>query len=130
RPPLSKKFLAERPPPDSLFFRPAAFWQSQGVALELGMAVAEIAPLDKRVTLAGGHELAYDALVIATGTRARALPLPGAGLAGVFSLRKIDDVLTLRGPLDDARRVVIVGGGYIGLETAAVIRSEGRDVTV
>src|SRR5262249_30881388 len=62
--------------------------------------------------------------------RARDLPLPGANLDGVFSLRKIDDVRRLRAPLDAARRVVIVGGGYIGLEVAAVARGEGREVTV
>jgi 3-phenylpropionate/trans-cinnamate dioxygenase ferredoxin reductase subunit len=68
--------------------------------------------------------------MLATGTRARDLPVPGASSDGVFSLRKIDDVRRLRGPLDAAKRVVIVGGGYIGLEVAAVARGEGREVTV
>jgi 3-phenylpropionate/trans-cinnamate dioxygenase ferredoxin reductase subunit len=68
--------------------------------------------------------------VFATGTRARALPLTGIDLPGVFSLRKIDDVRRLRPALDDARRIAIVGGGYIGLEVAAVMRQEGRDAVV
>ena len=69
--------------------------------------------------------------MFATGTRARDLPLPGIGLPGVFSLRKIDDVRRLRPALwDGARRIVIVGGGYIGLEVAAVLRQEGRDPIV
>jgi 3-phenylpropionate/trans-cinnamate dioxygenase ferredoxin reductase subunit len=72
----------------------------------------------------------YGMLFLATGTRARDLPVPGANLEGVFSLRKIDDVRRLRGPLDAAKRVAIVGGGYIGLEVAAVARGEGREVAV
>jgi len=68
--------------------------------------------------------------VFATGTRARDLPLPGIDRPGVFSLRKIDDVRRLRPALDDARRIVIIGGGYIGLEVAAVMRQEGRDAIV
>ena len=68
--------------------------------------------------------------MFATGTRARDLPLPGIDRPGVFSLRKIDDVRRLRPALDDARRIVIIGGGYIGLEVAAVMRQEGRDAIV
>jgi 3-phenylpropionate/trans-cinnamate dioxygenase ferredoxin reductase subunit len=74
--------------------------------------------------------LAYGTLVLATGTRARQLPVPGVTLGGVFSLRAIDDVARLRPALDAARRVALVGGGYIGLEVAAVMRAEGRDVIV
>ena len=80
--------------------------------------------------LTDGREIAYATLVFATGTRARTLPLPGADHAAVFSLRKIDDVLRLRPALDQARRVVVIGGGYIGLEVAAAMRAEGREVTV
>jgi 3-phenylpropionate/trans-cinnamate dioxygenase ferredoxin reductase subunit len=82
------------------------------------------------VSLRDGRAFGYDTLALATGTRARDLPLPGVKLAGVFSLRKIDDVRRLRPALDEARRVVIIGGGYIGLEVAAVLRQEGRDATV
>src|SRR4051812_47610901 len=119
RPPLSKKFLIERPPADTLYFRPEKFWNEQGVMPEFGLSVEAIDRVAKRLTLKGG-QADYTMLFLSTGTRARPLSVPGAELPGVFSLRKIDDVRALRGPLDAAKRVVIVGGGYIGLEVAAV----------
>src|SRR5262245_50940505 len=130
RPPLSKTFLKERPAPDSLYFRPAAFWAEQGATLDLGVAVQSIDRGGKRVVLADGREVAFDALALVTGTRARELPLPGVALPGVFSLRKIDDIVKLRPALDTAERVVIAGGGYIGLEVAATVRQEERAATV
>jgi 3-phenylpropionate/trans-cinnamate dioxygenase ferredoxin reductase subunit len=130
RPPLSKKFLTERPPAETLFFRPAAFWRDQGVELDFGAPVGAIDRAAKRVIFMDGRAADYDTLVLATGTRARDLAVPGAHLAGVFSLRKIDDVRRLREPLDAAQRIVIAGGGYIGLEVAAVVRGEGREVAV
>ena len=129
RPPLSKKFLTERPPAETLYFRPEKFWTDQGVTVNYGTAVAKIDRANRRVDFRDGSA-DYGMLFLATGTRARDLPVPGANLEGVFSLRKIDDVRRLRGPLDAARRVVIVGGGYIGLEVAAVARGEGREVAV
>src|SRR4051812_48704622 len=129
RPPLSKKFLTERPPADTLYFRPEKFWGEQGVMAEYDVGVDSIDRPSKRLTFMGG-QAEYTTLFLSTGTRARPLPVPGANLPGVFSLRKIDDVRALRGPLDAAKRVVIVGGGYIGLEVAAIARGEGREVTV
>ncbi|MEA2879457.1 MAG: 3-phenylpropionate/trans-cinnamate dioxygenase ferredoxin reductase component [Hyphomicrobiales bacterium] len=129
RPPLSKKFLTERPPADTLYFRPEKFWGEQGVSADFGVPVLTIDRAAKRVTFADGG-VDYEILFLSTGTRARDLPLPGVRLDGVFSLRKIDDVRALRGPMDAAKHIVIVGGGYIGLEVAAVARSEGREVTV
>jgi 3-phenylpropionate/trans-cinnamate dioxygenase ferredoxin reductase subunit len=129
RPPLSKKFLTERPPAETLYFRPEKFWTDQGVTVDYGTPVERIDRASSRVEHKGGGA-DYGMLFLATGTRARDLPVPGANLDGVFSLRKIDDVRRLRGPLDAARRVVIVGGGYIGLEVAAVARGEGREVAV
>jgi 3-phenylpropionate/trans-cinnamate dioxygenase ferredoxin reductase component len=130
RPPLSKKFLAEPARPDVLLLRPASFWQDQDVAIELGTPVAALDLRRTRVVLRDGRDIDYAQLVLATGTRARTLPLPGIDLPGVFSVRRIDDVRLLRPALDAARRIVIIGGGYIGLEVAAVMRGEGRDVTV
>ncbi len=134
RPPLSKKFLTERRPPDTLLLRPQTLWRDQGVEL---MLETQVMGLDlARQTLsamdaqARSQELAYGTLVLATGTRARVLSAAGAALAGVFSLRSIDDVHRLRPALDVAGRIVIVGGGYIGLEVAAVMRQEGREVMV
>lgn len=130
RPPLSKKFLTERPQPDSLYLRPENFWRGLNIDMRLGVAAIAIDLAGRAVTLTDGCLLAYDDLVLATGTRAAALPLPGATLENVFSLRTIADVQRLRPALDAAERIVIVGGGYIGLEVAAVLRGEGRAVTV
>ena len=130
RPPLSKKFLADRPPPDSLYLRPAPFWAERNVAFVLGTAAAKVDLHSRIVTLADGREVPFHSLVFATGTCARRLPLPGLDRDGVFSLRAIGDVQRLRPAFDQARRIAILGGGYIGLETAAVMRGENRDVIV
>ncbi|MGB6659511.1 MAG: FAD-dependent oxidoreductase [Xanthobacteraceae bacterium] len=130
RPPLSKKFLADRPPPDSLYLRPAPFWAERNVAFVLGTAAAKVDLRSRIVTLADGREVPFHSLVFATGTCARRLPLPGIDRDGVFSLRAIGDVQRLRPAFDQARRIAILGGGYIGLETAAVMRGENRDVIV
>jgi 3-phenylpropionate/trans-cinnamate dioxygenase ferredoxin reductase component len=130
RPPLSKKFLAEPARPDSLLLRPESFWRDQDVAIELGTPVAALDRQQNRVVLGDGRAIDYGTLVLATGTRARTLALPGVDLPGVFSVRRIEDVRLLRPALDAASRSVIIGGGYIGLEVAAVMRAEGRDVTV
>src|SRR6185369_13621677 len=130
RPPLSKAFLKERPPADSLLLRGAHYWADHKVELHLGTAAATVDRARKQVALRDGKSFDYDTLVFATGTRARDLPLPGIDRPGVYSLRKIDDVRRLRPALDDARRIVIIGGGYIGLEVAAVMRQEGRDAVV
>lgn len=130
RPPLSKKFLSERKQPDTLFLRPENFWRDHDVTLHLGTQVAKVERAQRRISLVDGREIDYATLAFATGTSARAIPVPGIGLAGVYSLRGIDDALRLRRGLDAAERIVIVGGGYIGLEVASVIRSEGRHVTI
>lgn len=134
RPPLSKKFLTERRPPETLLLRADALWRDQGIELLLATTVTALDLKQRRLTTIDSHgraqELGYGTLVLATGTRARTLTAPGAELDGLFSLRSIDDVHRLRPALDAARHIVIVGGGYIGLEVAAVMRGEGRAVTV
>jgi 3-phenylpropionate/trans-cinnamate dioxygenase ferredoxin reductase component len=130
RPPLSKKFLSEHRAPDVLFLRPEKFWRDQDVTLDLGTRVAAIDRTRRCVAVAGGREIDYGTLVFATGTSARMPPIPGIAQAGVHVVRRIDDVAQLRPALDASRRVVIIGGGYIGLEVAAVVRGEGRDVVV
>jgi 3-phenylpropionate/trans-cinnamate dioxygenase ferredoxin reductase subunit len=130
RPPLSKKFLGERAQPGSLLLRAASFWHEHDVRLMLGTAAGKVDLLKHRVSLRDGREIDYRTLIFATGTRARTLPLPGVDHGNVFSLRKIDDVLRLRPALDDARRIAIIGGGYIGLEVAAAMRAEDREVAV
>src|SRR6187431_2098509 len=125
RPPLSKAFLKERPSPDTLLLRRESYWADHQVHLDVGTPAAAVDLARKQVSLHDGRTLEF-----ATGTCARHLPLPGIKLPGVFSLRKIDDVRQLRPALDDARRIAIVGGGYIGLEVAAVLRQEGREAIV
>jgi 3-phenylpropionate/trans-cinnamate dioxygenase ferredoxin reductase subunit len=130
RPPLSKKFLAEYRDPDALFLRPESFWREHDVTFVLGTAAGAVDVKERRIALADGREIPFGTLVFATGTSARTLPVPGVDLPGVYSVRRIDDVVRLRPALNAAERVVIVGGGYIGLEVAAVARAEGRAVTV
>ncbi len=130
RPPLSKKFFTERGDPKSLYLRTEKYWAEHNVTLLAGASVSAVDPPGKRVTLADGRAFEFSTLVFATGTSARAIPIPGLDLPGVLSLRGIDDALTLRAAVDAAKRVAVVGGGYIGLEFAAVLRGEGKPVTV
>lgn len=130
RPPLSKKFLSGHATPEALFLRPDKFWHEQSIDFTLGVAVGAIDLRKREVALADGTVLAFGTLVLATGTRARILPVPGIDRAGVYAVRSIADVEALRPALDKADRLMIAGGGYIGLEVAAVARAEGRAVTV
>ena len=130
RPPLSKAFLKEKASIETLLLRRESYWSDHKVQLERGAPAAAVDLVHKRVSLGDGRSFDYDTLVFATGTRARDLPLPGIKLPGVYSLRRIEDVQRLRPALDAARRIVIVGGGYIGLEVAAVLRQEDREAIV
>ena len=130
RPPLSKKYLAGSFDRDRLLFRHAAHYVEHDVILRLGFPAVGIDCLRRRVEIADGSALPYDALLLATGSHPRLLPLPGAELAGVHYLRTVADVDRLRAELSPGRRAVIVGGGYIGLEVAATCREAGLDVVV
>jgi len=130
RPPLSKKFLAGEVGSDHLLLRPSAFYDQAKVDLRTASAVSAIDVDGHAVETAAGGRIPYSKLLIATGTRARPLPIPGADLKGVVTLRTIADVTLMRGVFQPGTRLVIIGGGYIGLEVAAVARSLGLDVTV
>ena len=130
RPPLSKKYFAGELPRERLFLRPAAFYAEKNVALEQGARVEEIEPAARRVRLRDGRTLAYDRLLLATGSRARAFAVPGTDLRGVHYLRTIADVDAITASLAPGARVLLVGAGYIGLEVAAVARQRGFGVTV
>lgn len=130
RPPLSKDFLAGKADQEKLLLRPENFWREHNVEIRLDTAAAKIERETKRILLTRGQPLEYDTLVLATGTSPRVPVVPGMNLPCVHPVRKIGDVKRLRPVLDAAKHVAIVGGGYIGLETAAVIRKEGREVTV
>jgi 3-phenylpropionate/trans-cinnamate dioxygenase ferredoxin reductase component len=130
RPPLSKAYLAGKVDVDKVHLRPATFYESKSIALVQGDRAVQIDRPARRVELASGRALPYDHLVLATGSRPRTLSVPGADLGGVFVLRTLADAGDLRERLDAGPRVVVIGGGFIGLELAAVARGKGADVTV
>ncbi len=130
RPPLSKKFLAGELSAERLYFRPASFYENAGADVRLSTRISSIDRAAKTLAIEKGDEIAYDTLVLATGSRVREIPVAGHELAGVHYLRSIDDVHQIRAALGHETRVVIVGAGYIGLEVAAVIRQLGFHVTV
>ncbi|HUE49159.1 MAG TPA: FAD-dependent oxidoreductase [Steroidobacteraceae bacterium] len=130
RPPLSKKYLGGALERERLLIRPAQFFAEHQVEALLGRRVSEILRREQRVRLDDGLVLPYDALVLATGSRPRPLPAPGAELAGVHYLRTVADADRIRAECAVGGRMVIIGGGYIGLEVAATARGLGLEVTV
>lgn len=130
RPPLSKLYLAGEKSLDEILIRPAASYEKIDIEFRLGCRVASLAPDERAVTLADGERVPFDALVLAVGSRVRRLPLPGSDLGGVHYLRDIADVDRIRSEVRVDGNAVIVGGGYIGLETAAALRKLGMRVTV
>lgn len=129
RPPLSKTFLAGKDTLDDLLIRKPDFYDKQGVTFRHGV-VKSIDALHDTVTLDGGELLEYDHLVLCLGARPRRLQLQGSDLDGVHYLRDAADIEGIRHGLSTARHVVIIGAGYIGLETAASLRTLGATVTV
>ena len=130
RPPLSKAFMAGKLDVEATHLRPEAFYQDQRINLMMGQRIARIEPSNHRVLLASGGQVPYRQLVLATGARNRRLPVPGAGLEGVCYLRTRDEAIDIRQRLGDAQNIVIIGGGFIGLELAAVASSLGKHVMV
>ena len=130
RPPLSKAFLKGADVPDTLWLRPKSFIDRHRIVLRSGVAVTSIDRERRLVLMADGEAFAFDTLVLATGARNRPLPVPGAGLEGVFSLRGTDDAMRLRTALATARAVAVVGGGFLGLEVASTAAASGCAVTV
>lgn len=130
RPPLSKQFLSGTLPLDRLLLRPPEAYVRENIARFESTRADQIDRRDRRVCLADGSELSYDALVLATGSKPRTLPLGRGDLAGVHVLRTVADVNAIRPGFVSGAKLVIVGAGYIGLEVAAVAREAGLDVTV
>ena len=130
RPPLSKAFLKGALEADGLPLRAAQFYQDKGVDLMLGEEAILIDRSACRVELASGRRLDYGHLVLATGARQRPLVVPGVDLEGVLVLRGLTDARGLRERLGAARRIVVVGAGFIGLEIAATATSLGGEVTI
>ncbi len=130
RPPLSKEYLAGAAARDHLLVRRPEFFAEQRIDVLTGVRALEIDRANQRVQLSDGTSLAYSALGLTLGTRVRRLPVAGADLPGVHYIRSVADVDALRAQLPSAQSAVIVGGGFVGLEAAAVLRSLGLSVTL
>jgi 3-phenylpropionate/trans-cinnamate dioxygenase ferredoxin reductase subunit len=130
RPPLSKAYLSGAMTLEQLYVVPPAAYEKAGIEFIGGARVMRIDRANKRVELADGRKLPYDKLALATGGRPRPLPIPGADRPNVFLVRTIADVDAMRPYCTEGKRVVIVGGGFIGLEAAAVAIKLGVKVTV
>jgi 3-phenylpropionate/trans-cinnamate dioxygenase ferredoxin reductase component len=135
RPPLSKEYLTGTAEGDTLAFRSPSFYDEQDIELVCGERVTELS-LDPAgsgggtARTANGLEFEFDRLALTTGASPRRLDIPGADLGGINYLRDLDDARQLRSSLAQASRVVVVGGGFVGLEAAAVARAQGKEVTV
>jgi 3-phenylpropionate/trans-cinnamate dioxygenase ferredoxin reductase component len=130
RPPLSKAYMAGDFVRERLFLKPDAFYAESNCELRLGVTATAIDRNAKTIALSDGSSVGYDRLLLATGARVRPLPVPGANLPGVYYLRSIDDSDALQRHLTPGAKLAVVGGGYIGLEVAAVARKHGLEVTV
>ena len=130
RPPLSKKYLSGELALARVFLRPESFWSRNDVEFRLGNAIREIDPDRRAVVLEDGESLAFTDLVIATGSRPRRLDAPGSDLGNIFYLRSLEDADAIGKALVAGRRLVVVGGGYIGLEIASTAKGLGLEVCV
>jgi 3-phenylpropionate/trans-cinnamate dioxygenase ferredoxin reductase component len=130
RPPLSKEYLLGKAERDTIYVHPPQWYTEHDVDLRLGVTVTGLSPGSHEVSLADGSRTGYSKLLLTTGSSPRRLTLPGADLGGVRYLRTVQDSGRLKGAFQDASRVAIIGGGWIGLETAAAARNAGAAVTV
>ena len=130
RPPLSKGFLVGNVDERGLMLRSEEFFAAQGIELALGRRATRVDRRACAVELEGGGRIAYDKLLIATGSRARLLTVPGGALPGIYYLRSLDDARNLTRRLAGATAVIIIGGGFIGLEVASSAAKLGKSVTV
>jgi 3-phenylpropionate/trans-cinnamate dioxygenase ferredoxin reductase subunit len=131
RPPLSKEYLAGDKPFERILIRPEAFWAGKNVELRPTSAVTKIDPAAKELTVAGGGTIGYGTLIWAAGGDPRRLSCPGADLGGIHAVRDRADVDRIKAELEaGAREVVVIGGGYIGLEAASALTKLGCKVTL
>ena len=130
RPPLSKDFLSGDKDIEDILIRPAQAYKTANVSLKLGTRISAINPADKTATTTNGEIINFTKLILTTGARIRRLPVPGQDLPHVYYLRDTQDVLAIKADVAKGKQAVIIGGGYIGLETAASLRKKGMEVTV
>lgn len=130
RPPLSKDYLAGDKPFERILLRPESFWEERQIDLQLGKRVTAVDPAAKVLTTSGGVPLGYGQLIWATGGTPRMLDCQGSSAPNVYAVRTRKDVDKIMARLADTQSVAIIGGGYIGLEAAAVMRKLGKQVTL
>lgn len=130
RPPLSKDFLQGKAERESVFVHPREWYRDNDVELMLGSEAAELDRAHHTVVLADGSRRRYDKLLLCTGSSPRSLTVPGADLEGIHYLRRLDDSERIRAGFAASAQVVMIGGGWIGLETAAAARAAGLQVTI
>lgn len=130
RPPLSKEYMAGEKTFDRILIRPAQFWSDRSVDLLIGKRVKRIDPVGKTVTAGDDETIGYGKLIWAAGGSPRMLTCPGADADGIFAIRKREDVDAIMERLSGVGHVAVIGGGYIGLEAAAVLTKLGKKVTL
>ncbi|UIJ46844.1 FAD-dependent oxidoreductase [Sphingomonas cannabina] len=130
RPPLSKEYLLGEKPVERLYLRPAEFWRGRDVTLLPGRRVSALDPAAHRLALSDGDAIGYRTCIWAAGGRARTLACEGANLAGIHLVRTLADADAIAAALGGVTNVAVIGGGYIGLEAAAVFRKFGKHVTL
>ncbi|MGO7897235.1 NAD(P)/FAD-dependent oxidoreductase [Rhizobium ruizarguesonis] len=130
RPSLSKEYLAGKKTFERMHLKPQDFWSSRNVKLVLGTRVVAVDPVAKTITLENDARYSYRSLVWAAGGEPRKLSCPGSDLSGIFYIRSKADCDALLAVLPDVRKVAIIGGGYVGLEAAAVFRELGKEVVL
>lgn len=130
RPPLSKDYLRGESERERVYVHPEGFYAENQIDLRPSTAVRAIDPASREVVLDGDRRLPFDRLLLATGARPKKLPLPGADLPGVLSLRTLADAESLRAAAADAERIVVIGSGWIGSEVAASLRALDRRVVL
>ena len=130
RPPLSKGFLAGKETEDSILINTDDFYRQHGIQVKLGCAVSKVDAKRKRLVLQRGGEFGFEKLVLATGARPRTLEIPGAHLENVFYLRSLEDSTIIRQSAGAVKHAVVVGGGFIAMEVAAVLGQKNIEVTM
>lgn len=130
RPPLSKEFLEGKKEAEKVFINKGTFYEDSGLTLRLGATVTALDPAARTVTLADGETLSYDKALLATGSTVRQFDLPGSDLGGILTLRTLDDCVRLREHAAQAKRLVLIGGGFIGCECACRLAEQGLDTTI
>ena len=130
RPPLSKDFLSGQKDIDDILIRPKSAYETADVTLKLNTRITAINAKAKTAQTESGETINFTKLILTTGARIRRLPVPGQDLPHVYYLRDTQDVLAIKADVSTGKQAVIIGGGYIGLETAASLRKQGMEVTV